>query len=210
MDELELLKKDWQKSNTAFEKKSAGDLYGMLHKKSSNIVKTLFYISIAELIFWVLINTLPMVMSDNYKQKLDSMYEDSLFIGITIFTYVVIVAFVYLLFKAYKSISVTDNAKTLMKNILKTRKVVKYYVVYNLIMVCLSMIFAFSYTTTHDPELVAQLQHFTTKQYAVMITSFVIATLIFALVIWLFYKLLYGILLKRLNRNYKELKKIEV
>ena len=210
MDELELLKKDWQKSNTAFEKKSAGDLYCMLHKKSSNIVKTLFYISIAELIFWVLINTLPMVMSDNYKQKLDSMYEDSLFIGITIFTYVVIVAFVYLLFKAYKSISVTDNAKTLMKNILKTRKVVKYYVVYNLIMVCLSMIFAFSYTTTHDPELVAQLQHFTTKQYAVMITSFVIATLIFALVIWLFYKLLYGILLKRLNRNYKELKKIEV
>ncbi|MFC7443783.1 MULTISPECIES: hypothetical protein [Mesoflavibacter] len=210
MDELELLKKDWQKSNTAFEKKSAGDLYCMLHKKSSNIVKTLFYISIAELIFWVLINTLPMVMSDNYKQKLDSMYEDSLFIGITIFTYVVIVAFVYLLFKSYKSISVTDNAKTLMKNILKTRKVVKYYVVYNLIMVCLSMIFAFSYTTTHDPELVAQLQHFTTKQYAVMITSFVIATLIFALVIWLFYKLLYGILLKRLNRNYKELKKIEV
>ncbi len=97
-----------------------------------------------------------------------------------------------------------------MKNILKTRKVVKYYVVYNLIMVCLSMIFAFIYTTTHDPELVAQLQHFTTKQYAVMITSFVIATLIFALVIWLFYKLLYGILLKRLNRNYKELKKIEV
>ena len=175
MDELELLKKDWQKSNTAFEKKSAGDLYCMLHKKSSNIVKTLFYISIAELIFWVLINTLPMVMSDNYKQKLDSMYEDSLFIGITIFTYVVIVAFVYLLFKSYKSISVTDNAKTLMKNILKTRKVVKYYVVYNLIMVCLS-----------------------------------IATLIFALVIWLFYKLLYGILLKRLNRNYKELKKIEV
>ena len=80
MDELELLKKDWQKSNTAFEKKSAGDLYCMLHKKSSNIVKTLFYISIAELIFWVLINTLPMVMSDNYKQKLDSMYEDSLFL----------------------------------------------------------------------------------------------------------------------------------
>jgi hypothetical protein len=29
-------------------------------------------------------------------------------------------------------------------------------------------------------------------------------------VIWLFYRLLYGILLKRLNRNYKELKKLDV
>ena len=40
MDELELLKKDWQKNNNTFEKKSSSDLYAMLHKKSSSIVKT--------------------------------------------------------------------------------------------------------------------------------------------------------------------------
>lgn len=32
----------------------------------------------------------------------------------------------------------------------------------------------------------------------------------FALLLWLFYRLLYGILLKRLNNNYRELKKLEV
>ncbi|WP_304143731.1 hypothetical protein [Mesoflavibacter zeaxanthinifaciens] len=210
MDELELLKKDWQKNNNTFEKKSSSDLYAMLHKKSSNIVKTLFYISIAELLFWICINTIPMFTSDGYKQKLDAMYSDAAFIGITIFTYAVILLFVYLLYKSYKNISVTDSARKLMKNILKTRKVIRYYVIYNLAMVFVSMVFGFVYTSGHDPQLAAQIEHFNTKQYIFMIGAFVIATLVFGVVIWLFYKLLYGILLKRLNKNYNELKKMEV
>ncbi|WP_417558102.1 hypothetical protein [Mesoflavibacter zeaxanthinifaciens] len=210
MDELELLKKDWQKNNNTFEKKSSGDLYAMLHKKSSNIVKTLFYISIAELLFWICINTIPMFTSDGYKQKLDAMYSDAVFIGITIFTYAIILLFVFLLYKSYKNISVTDSARKLMKNILKTRKVIRYYVIYNLAMVFVSMLFGFIYSSGHDPELAAQIEHFNTQQYIVMIAMFVIATLIFGVVIWLFYKLLYGILLKRLNKNYNELKKMEV
>ena len=210
MDELELLKKDWQKNNNTFEKKSSGDLYAMLHKKSSNIVKTLFYISIAELLFWICINTIPMFTSDGYKQKLDAMYSDAAFIGITIFTYAIILLFVFLLYKSYKNISVTDSARKLMKNILKTRKVIRYYVIYNLAMVFVSMVFGFIYSSGHDPELAAQIEHFNTQQYIVMIAMFVIATLIFGVVIWLFYKLLYGILLKRLNKNYNELKKMEV
>jgi TRAP-type uncharacterized transport system fused permease subunit len=210
MDELELLKKDWQKNNNTFEKKSTSDLYAMLHKKSSNIVKTLFYISIAELLFWICINTIPMFTSDGYKQKLDAMYSDAAFIGITIFTYAIILLFVFLLYKSYKNISVTDSARKLMKNILKTRKVIRYYVIYNLAMVFVSMVFGFIYSSGHDPELAAQIEHFNTQQYIVMIAMFVIATLIFGVVIWLFYKLLYGILLKRLNKNYNELKKMEV
>ena len=210
MDELELLKKDWQKNNNTFEKKSTSDLYAMLHKKSSNIVKTLFYISIAELLFWICINTIPMFTSDGYKQKLDAMYSDAAFIGITIFTYAIILLFVFLLYKSYKNISVTDSARKLMKNILKTRKVIRYYVIYNLAMVFVSMVFGFVYSSGHDPELAAQIEHFNTQQYAIMIATFIIATLIFGVVIWLFYKLLYGILLKRLNKNYNELKKMEV
>ncbi|MBN2867663.1 MAG: hypothetical protein JXK08_03230, partial [Flavobacteriaceae bacterium] len=205
MDELELLKKDWQKSDNTFEKKSSNDLYAMLHKKSSNIVKTLFYISLIELLFWICINTIPMFTSDGYKQKLDAMYSDAAFIGITIFTYAVILLFVYLLYKSYKNISVTDSARKLMKNILKTRKVIRYYVIYNLAMVFVSMVFGFVYTSGHDPQLAAQIEHFNTKQYIFMIGAFVIATLVFGVVIWLFYKLLYGILLKRLNKNYNEL-----
>ena len=48
MDDLDLLKKDWQKPN-AFEQISEQDIYGMLHKKSSSIVKWILLSSLIEL-----------------------------------------------------------------------------------------------------------------------------------------------------------------
>ncbi|PKG51403.1 MULTISPECIES: hypothetical protein [Olleya] len=210
MDELELLKKDWVKSDDKFERKSTAQLYPMLLKKSSSIVKTLFYISIAELVFWVAINTMPFLMSDAYRAKHEEMYTSNMFIILSLLSYAIILLFVYLLYRSHKSISVTDNAKKLMQNILKTRKIIKYYVLYNLVLASVSMILAFIYTSSHDPLLAEKIDHFTNKQYIAMIGMFMLVTIVFVAVIWLFYKLLYGILLKRLNRNYKELKKIEV
>ena len=210
MDELELLKKDWVKNDDRFEKKSTAQIYPMLLKKSSSIVKTLFYISIAELVFWVAINTMPFLMSDSYRAKHEEMYTSNMFIIISIVSYAIILLFVYLLYRSHKSISVTDNAKKLMQNILKTRKIIKYYVLYNLVLASVSMILAFIYTSSHDPLLAEKIDHFTNKQYIAMIGMFMLVTIVFVAVIWLFYKLLYGILLRRLNKNYKELKKIEV
>ncbi|WP_397363191.1 hypothetical protein [Olleya sp. R77988] len=210
MDELELLKKDWVKTDAKFEQKSTKQLYPMLQKKSSSIVKTLFYISIAELVFWIALNALPFFMSDTYRAKHEEMYTSNMFIILSVLSYCIILFFVYLLYKSYKSISVTDNARRLMKNILKTRKVIKYYVLYNLIMASVSMIFAFYYTSKKDPELASKIEHFSNTQYMTMIGIFAFATIVFVGIIWLFYRLIYGILLKRLNRNYNELKKIEV
>ena len=210
MDELELLKKDWVKNDDRFEKKSTAQIYPMLLKKSSSIVKTLFYISIAELVFWVAINTMPFLMSDSYRAKHEEMYTSNMFIILSLLSYAIILLFVYLLYRSHKSISVTDNAKKLMQNILKTRKIIKYYVLYNLVLASVSMILAFIYTSSHDPLLAEKIDHFTNKQYIAMIGIFMLVTIVFVAVIWLFYKLLYGILLRRLNKNYKELKKIEV
>jgi F0F1-type ATP synthase membrane subunit b/b' len=43
----------------------------------------------------------------------------------------------------------------------------------------------------------------------ITIISQIIAIIIFMVLLWFFYKLIYGILLKKLNRNYKELSKLE-
>ena len=98
MDELELLKKDWQKGAADFKSYSDTDIYPMLHKKSSSIVKTLFYISICELVFWLLASVLPYALSPSIREKLDKSYENPLFIAISIFSYAVILVFIYLLF----------------------------------------------------------------------------------------------------------------
>lgn len=209
MDGLDLLKKDWDKSSDKT-KLSVNDIYPMLHKKSSSIVKTLFHISIAELIFWIALSILPYFYSQTYKERLNEMYSDSsIYMGLTIFGFLIIALFIYLLFKSYKSISVTDSAKKLMESIIRTRKIVKYYVLYNLIVAGLSMIYGIYDALHTNPEISTKFSEFSNTQMTLAITIMIVFAALFVLVIWLFYLLIYGLLLKRLNRNYKELKKLE-
>lgn len=210
MDELELLKKDWNKEKDDFKNYSDSDIYPMLHKKSSTIVKTLFYISLAEFVFWILINFLPLVLSDKMKAQLEDMSHSWIYITLNILSYAVIILFVYLLWNAHKAISVTDNAKKLMESILKTRKIIKYYVLYNLMIALISVPVSLYFSINEHPEISEQLSTASPGQIGVIIVITTIVTAIFLVFIWLFYKLIYGILIKRLNRNYNELKKLEV
>ncbi|GAA4815806.1 hypothetical protein [Litoribaculum gwangyangense] len=211
MDELDILKKDWNKSNAEHIKLSVKDIYPMLHKKSSSIVKTLFYVSIAELVFWILINSIPYFYSEEYKQKIESIYSNEYTLTIlTIISYAIILLFIYLLYKSYKSISVTDNVKKLMKSIISTRKVVKYYVLFNLVMAGLSLIFGFYHTIHNDPEISNKIADFGDDKLIIIYAIMIFFTVLFVLIIWLFYKIIYGFLLKRLNNNYLELEKLEV
>ena len=210
MDELELLKKDWQSDATEFKSYTDSDIYPMLHKKSSSIVKTLFYISIGELVFWLLASILPYLLSSSFKEKLNESYENPLFLGISIFSYVVILIFIYLLFRSYKGISSTDSAKKLMESILRTRKIIKYYVVFNLSLIFLSIPLSLYFEYQENPEFHQQIVEASTSQMLVFYAVSAATAGVILLILWLFYKLIYGILLKRLNRNYKELKKLEV
>ncbi|WP_194767133.1 hypothetical protein [Tamlana sp. I1] len=210
MDELDLLKKDWNKTSNST-KISAKEIYAMLHKKSSSIVKTLFYISIAELVFWTLLNVLPFFFSKTFNEQLDLVYTNkTVLVLINIFSYSVILLFVYLLFKSHKAISVTDNAKKLMESIIKTRKIIKYYVLYNLIVVFVSMVIGIYFGVNQTPEITEKLENADDNFMLIMYAIEVAFVAALVLCFWLFYKLLYGLLLKRLNRNYKELKKLEV
>ena len=206
MDELDLLKKDWNKETTGFKSYSDSDIYPMLHKKSSSIVKTLFYISVAELVFWLLASILPYFLSSNFKEKLETSYENPLFLGLSIFSYLVIFLFIYLLYRSYKAISSTDSAKILMESILKTRKVIKYYVIFNLSMIFLSIPLSFYFEYNENLEFHQQIAAFGTKEMVFLYGFIVLVAGVFLILLWLFYRLIYGILLKRLNRNYKELK----
>jgi hypothetical protein len=99
-----------------------------------------------------------------------------------------------------------------MKDILRTRKTVQYYVWYNLGMAVLSLIIGFVIAIAYNPEtsiLNDQIAH-NGKVMAITIGVLFLTTVVFFGLFWLFYRLLYGILLRRLYANYKELKKIDL
>lgn len=210
MDELDLLKKDWNKKPDN-QRLSVKDIYPMLQKKSSSIVKTLFYISIAELVFWTLVNVLPYFASNTFRAQLDSVYTNKTVLTLTnILSYTIIALFIYLLYKSYKSISVTDNAKKLMESIIKTRRIIKYYVLYNLVLAFIATVIGLYYGIKNNPDITDKLEHANNGEAFIIYGFLVLFIAIFVLIVWLFYKLIYGLLLKRLNRNYKELKKLEL
>ena len=207
MDKLDLLKKDWNKGHQNFSK---GDLYKMIHKKSSSIVKFLFYISIGELILWLGINSLQWFYSEDYKNKIETAFgDDSLMYAATIVSYAIIILFILLLYRSYQKITATSNVKTLMENILNTRKIIKYYVSYNLIMLFIGLIYGFYVAIHNDPELAEMFAHFTDQQTMKFIVIIGLVIAVTLVCVWLFYKLIYGLLIKRLNKNYRELKAIE-
>ncbi|TPV33939.1 hypothetical protein FJ651_07210 [Paucihalobacter ruber] len=211
MDELELLKKDWGKRKPQFEQVSVDEIYAMLHKKSSSIVKILFYISIAELIFWILLNSIPFFSSDAYKEQINMVYKnDTTFYIVLSVSYAIILLFIYLLYKAYKNITATDSVRVLMQRILKTRKIIQYYVIYNLLMAFTAMVLGSYYGIVNDPVIYEQFNGFNQTQIIISIGIMVIFTLMFVLLTWVFYRILYGILIRRLLKNYKELKKLEI
>ncbi|WP_273290702.1 hypothetical protein, partial [Winogradskyella sp.] len=140
----------------------------------------------------------------------ETSYENPLFVGLSILSLAVIALFIYLLFKSYKAISITDSAKKLMESILRTRKVIKYYVIFNLVMIFISIPLSLYFEFNENIEFHDQVEAMNSTQTMVLYAVTVLVTGVFLLVFWLFYKLLYGILLKRLNKNYDELKKLEV
>lgn len=213
MDELDLLKKDWQKSESNFPKLSYSDIYSMILKKSSSIVKWIFIISLLEFGLWL---AMSFALKDTESMERFNSYDaDMILIPLSVIGYIILAYFFYLFYRNYRTISVTDNAKILMENILKTRRSVKHYVAFNLIYLAVSVVVVMFIQFEQDEQFIAQVQQASANgdliKYYVIIILTTMAFLAIAIgILLLFYWLVYGILLRRLNKNYKELKKLEL
>ena len=134
MKELDLLKKDWKKNTASFEQLSENDIYNMIHKKSSSVVKWIFIVSMIELGLGLV---LGLILSfTKYDEKNVELIKNlgvySYYITATVVMYAVIFYFIFKFYSMYRKISVDDNTKKLLSTILKTRKVVKQYIAFNL------------------------------------------------------------------------------
>ena len=211
MKELDLLKKDWKKNENSFKQISENEIYKMIHKNSSSVVRWILIIGIAEFLFWIAINLIS--NSDDYLKNLDA---GNVILYMRIFSYAnfaVILFFIYLFYRNFKVISTTDSTKILMKNILRTRKTVNTYVWYNLAIVFLSFVTGILLAYFCNPEIAPMREKIEHGGLGVAIGFIGGSILILAIltgIVWLFYKLLYGFLMRKLQRNYQELKKIDL
>ncbi len=211
MDDLDLLKKDWKKQEKTLPHLTYDEIYKMIWKRSHSIVKWIFIISILEFLLGTVLNIV--LADDDYWSRMEEFDLTEFTIGAYIVSYLITFYFIFRFYKNYRRISTTDSASRLMKNILKTRKTVKYYIAFVLVssgitfLVGLFLIIR-NHMLTVEPTTTDM--HFDTMQWLLFIGAIILILGIFLGVIWLIYRVIYGILLKRLNKNYKELKKLEM
>ncbi len=203
MNELDLLKKTWNNQQN-FPQVSKEDIQKMIHKKSSSIVLWILIISVVEFILLNLVSFF--FLNDNEKSTI-SQYKtlEFIFDNIDYISGSVSVVFIVIFYFKYKKICVANNTKKLMHQILQTKKTVNYYIAINLSILLAIFIIA---TALIIKEENSHLEN-GLIYYLVIIGLFLLICSLFFAVIWVYYKIVYGILIKRLMKNYRELERIE-
>ena len=209
MKELDLLKKDWNKANANFKEVSEKELYKMLHKNSSSIVKWILIISICEILLWTVLNMYS--STDDYLRSIKHPELKIYFDILSVLIYIISIGFVVQFYRNYQQISTLASTRKLMRNILQTRKTVQIYVAYNLVMILVQFLIGIFLTFNYDPEMLEKKNKILQEPSTMIgvIVGVLIGTIVIIGAFWIFYRVVYGILTKKLYRNYKELKSID-
>lgn len=198
MEELELLKRDWNKKSDDFKEYSDKDIHGMIKKQSVSVTKTLIIIGLIELILWAVYGYIE---------------HDFSYIRVGLF-----VIFFAVTIYFFAKIKTDKDSTSLMKSILNLRKVIFGYAGISFLLIVLDNIINFEYYTkdflagvrdggkanayhTTNPENI-------TPGFINYIVFGVVVAVVMYLLYWI-YKKTYGKILFDLKKNYKELSKVE-
>lgn len=212
MEELDLLKKDWKKNEDKFPRLSEKEIYAMLHKNSTSVVKWIFLISLIEFAFFLALTII--YNADASTAKMENYLSGTTITLITILDYAIMVYFFCMFYVNYKKITSTDKVKNLMDNIIKTRKTVSNYIFVKITFIVILLLVLFVLHFNNEPQIL-NARHAAEENGSIAIVYLVyfavvaISITVFALAVWFIYRLVYGFLLKRLRKNYIELKKID-
>lgn len=205
MDELDFLKQHWQKDQ-GFPKVNKEEIRNMLHQSSSSLVKWIFIISIIELFLGVLLNVF-VFLSDTDPEKMPYPLE-LLTNFIDVVSYIIILYFIYSFFNSYRKIKNTNNTKELLSNILLTRKTVTYYIRFNIYMILVGLGITALRMIWEEDVIHKSVGHNILFFTLLGIVIFLIGWAMIAFVKWI-YKLIYIRLVKKLEKNYEELERLE-
>lgn len=209
--DLAQYKKVWKGQPKEANEVSTLEIYKMTQSKSTSIVKWIFIVGLLELTFFLVLNLI--LLEPNYNEIFGNENLTQFINFSYYFNYLIVALFLIIFYKNYISVSTVDDTKTLMKKIIKVRKTVKFYILYN-VFINILMLIIYNIIIFNSPDTIKTiLSNYDmaldeSQMMTVYIISQVIAVVMILLLLFLLYYLLYGTLLKKLKKNYKELTKL--
>jgi len=214
MDLLDKYKKTWGLQPKNIDKISSEEIYKMARSKSISIVKWIFILGLIEFSIGIIFMLFNTYQNQNYDMLATDLLTRKYLLYLSFLTVPFLLYFLNMFYNNYKNISVTDNTRVLMEMIKKTRRSVRNYILFNLAIIVLgSIIITFISLKNSTRDIILRNQFINFKlnfsDDESIIIIMVIITVITLTLISSFYQLIYGNLLKKINRNYKELKKLD-
>jgi len=216
--DIDHLKNAWQnqKVENAYEQ---SEIEAMLNKKSKSYVKYILWISIAEFFIFGIINVIRFFFKGKESEfetilsKLNLQNEQEILVSMDKYYFIIKLTslvmtgfFVVLFYKGYKKIDVESNMKNFISQIFKFKKTVNAFITCNVVLL---LLFIASFSIYVSVVIEQQSQHISGSTMIGILTGVVIALLITVVLILFYYKLVYGILLKRLSKTMTQLEQIE-
>lgn len=210
-------KKSWQEQVP--EVYQSSEIEAMLNKKSRNYVKYILWISIAEFLFFAAINIYTVFGTQNDSSFMDllqklgvnvtnSIEEDfqHLYLLLKIFSLAITAFFVIMFYNNYKRIDVENNLKKFILQIIKFKKTVNLFILTNII-----VLVVFTAVLTGFTMNVLKFQSISLNNSAVVgfTIGILVSLSIGILLILLYYRIVYGIIMRRLDKKLKQLQQIE-
>ena len=216
--DLDSFKETWQQQPVQ-PKYDTSEIESMLNKSSRNYVKYILWISLVEFILILganlyytflgedttdLMSVLGKLGIDNSDQFQTTLTQ--LYLALKMVSLALTGIFVYLFYQNYRKINIEANLKKLILQIIKFKKTVQLFIVANIALVILFTlvlgIFTFSVLAQQNIEL-------TNPTLIGFIAGLVLTMGISVVLIWIYYRLVYGFILRRLGRNLEQLQNIE-
>jgi MFS family permease len=206
MTDLNKYKELWKDQETYQDKVDKNTLSRMIRGKSSSIVHWIFIISVIEFSLFLLLDIFShpsLILPEDEKIK---MRLFSRIISIT--GYGIMLYFMIRFYLNYKKIQVTLSIKELLHNIIQTRRSVRNYIVANITLMVIGTLTGAYILLQSDSykDLIKQITlRFNVNGMLVAWSIVAFLVIITAGLLLLIYYLLYGLLIRRLMNNYKEL-----
>ena len=216
--DLDSFKETWQQQPVQ-PKYDTSEIESMLNKSSRNYVKYILWISLVEFILILganlyytflgedttdLMSVLGKLGIDNSDQFQTTLTH--LYLALKMVSLALTGIFVYLFYQNYRKINIEANLKKLILQIIKFKKTVQLFIVANIALVILFTlvlgIFTFSVLAQQNIEL-------TNPTLIGFIAGLVLTMGISVVLIWIYYRLVYGFILRRLGKNLEQLQNIE-
>ena len=216
--DLDSFKETWQQQ-PVLPKYDTSEIESMLNKSSRNYVKYILWISLVEFILILganlyytflgedttdLMSVLGKLGIDNSDQFQTTLTQ--LYLALKMVSLALTGIFVYLFYQNYRKINIEANLKKPILQIIKFKKTVQLFIVANIALVILFTlvlgIFTFSVLAQQNIEL-------TNPTLIGFIAGLFLTMGISVVLIWIYYRVVYGFILRRLGRNLEQLQNIE-